>query len=79
MEKYFIIRNSDGDTRVDCVTKEVLLERINEGYYGADSKFLNNMPKDDDTNYWGADNILIIKGKIVSPGEKKVVTEFTIE
>jgi hypothetical protein len=77
MEKYFIILNSDGDTRVDCVTKEVLLNRINEEYYGP-REFLNNMPTESDTNYWG-DSILVIKGSIVAPEAKTKITEYTID
>lgn len=77
MEKYFVITNSDGDTRVDCVTKEVLLKRINEEYYGP-REYLSNMPTESDTNYWG-DSILVIKGKIVSPEAKTKITEFTID
>lgn len=34
MEKYFIITNSDGNTYVSSITKEKLLERLNENYYG---------------------------------------------
>jgi len=78
MEKYFIINNSDGDTCVDCVSKEELLKRINSGYYGEHQSFLDVMPNESDTNYWG-DNILIIKGEIVSPKEQKIVTEYTIK
>lgn len=78
MEKYFVIINSDGDTRIDCISKEELLKRINDNYYGEHRHFLDIMPTESDTNYWG-DNILIIKGSVVSPQEKKVVTEFTIE
>ena len=78
MEKYFIIRNSDGDTRVECVLKEELLKRINNGDYGDEAKFLDKLPKESDTNYWG-EGILIIKGDVVSPFAKKVVTEFNID
>lgn len=77
MEKYFIISNSDGDTTVDCVTKETLLKRINEKYYGS-HEYLNNMPTENDTNYWG-ESILVIKGSIVSPQVKTKITEYTID
>jgi hypothetical protein len=77
MEKYFIITNSDGDTYVDCVTKDVLLERINEEYYGK-REYLNDMPTDKDTNYWG-DSILVIKGSIVAPQAKTKITEYIID
>lgn len=74
-ETYFVIRNSDGDTIVNTITKEELLERIRDGNY---PNIFNTMPVDGDTNYWG-DNILIIKGKIVVPEAKQVVTEYDIE
>jgi hypothetical protein len=77
MDKYFIITNSDGDTHVECVTKEVLLERINDEHYGSFPNYMNELPKDSDTNYWGGD-IMIIKGELVSPEIKTKITEFTI-
>lgn len=77
MEKYFIIHNGEGDTTVDCVTKEVLLERIKENYYGS-GEYLNNMPINSDTNYWGG-SILVIKGSIVTPQAKTKITEYTID
>lgn len=36
------------------------------------------MPDDSDTNYWG-NKVLIIKGKIVSPTEEKIVTQYNID
>ena len=77
MEKYFIISNSDGDTTVDVVDKETLLERIKEEYYG-DREVFTEMPSDNDTNYWG-EGILVIKGKVVSPKPVQVITDFEIE
>lgn len=77
MEKYFVITNSDGNTHVECITKDVLLERINEEHYGR-REYLNNMPTDSDTNYWG-DSILVIKGSIVAPQAKTKITEYVID
>jgi hypothetical protein len=70
---YFVISNCDGDTYVRQYTKEALLKMLKN----SDEVILPKLPKDD-TNYWG-DNILIIKGEIVSPTEKKVVVELDIE
>ena len=78
MEKYFIIRNSDGDTRVTYIDKKELLLRLNENYYGENPVFLDEMPKNNDTNYWG-ESVLIIKGEIVSPKEEKIVTKYNID
>jgi hypothetical protein len=76
MEKYFIIRNSDGDTTVECVTKDALLERINDGEFQED--VFNKMPLNSDTNYWDY-SVLIIKGEIVSPEAKTKITEYVIK
>lgn len=75
-EQYFIISNSDGDTTVEAVDKDTLLKRIEEDYYGGG--ILEGLPKENDTNYWG-DNILVIKGKVVSPVAEQVVTKYSIE
>jgi len=78
-ETYFVIRNSDGDTTVNAVSKEELLEQIEEGEYGKEGKgILSFLPDNTDTNYWG-DGILIIKGKIVVPRGEFVITKFNIE
>lgn len=76
MNKYFVIRNSHGDTCVYECTKEELREALREKDYG-DSGFINKI-QNPDTNYWG-DNILIVKGEIVSPKPVQVATEFDIE
>ena len=77
MENYFIISNGDGDTTVEQVSREELLKRIEEKSYG-DVKCLENIPTNGDTNYWGED-ILIIKGKIVTPEPETIVTKFKVE
>jgi hypothetical protein len=77
-ETYFVISNSDGDTHVEELTKEKLLERIEEGYYGSGRGILKKIPENTDTNYWG-ENILIIKGQIVAPTAEEVVTKYNIE
>jgi len=79
---YFIISNSDGETTVDQIDKDTLIERIQpeEGeecnYYGR-AGFLNKI-EDSDTNYWG-DNILIIKGEIISPKPKTVIETYEVD
>jgi hypothetical protein len=76
MEKYFIITNSDGDTYVDTVTKDELIKRLDNHYYG-NVGFLTSAPKND-TNYWG-DDVLIIKGEVVTPNQVEVITKFDIK
>jgi hypothetical protein len=75
-ETYFVISNSDGDTTITELTKEQLLKAIKENYWGTKG-ILDKCP-DDDTNYWG-ENILIIKGKIVTPVPEQVVTRYNID
>ncbi len=71
-EKYFVIRNSDGDTRIDVLSKEELDERLTPDpdedgahWYGT-AGVLDAIPDNSDTNYWG-NNILVIKGHVVGP------------
>lgn len=69
---YFVIANSDGDTCVESLNKEELLKRLDENYYGIRT-VLNDIPENNDTNYWG-EGILIIKGSVVVPqGVEKVI------
>ena len=75
MEMYFLIRNSDGDTHVEPLTKEELLERVDEERH---TRYLDKVPNDTDTNYWG-EGVLIIKGEVVVPRAETVVTKYDID
>lgn len=80
MEKYYIICNMDGDTNVEEITKEELLKRLQPDedgnlYYGC-HEFMSKITQTD-TNYWG-DDLLIIKGSIVTPKPIEVVTKYEI-
>jgi len=77
-EIYFVIRNSDGDTTVRGVNKENLLQEIEDGDFGENGEHILKFLPSDDTNYW-SDGILIIKGQIVVPKAKEVITKFNIE
>lgn len=74
-DTYFIISNSDGDTSVTPMTESELLDALGEDYWG-DVDFLKNLAEND-TNYWGGD-ILIIKGSMVIPKPKAVVTSYEL-
>jgi len=76
MSSYFIISNSDGDTTVDKISKEELLRRLNESYYG--NVEYKNQVEESDTNYWG-EGVLIIKGEIVVPEPIETVKEYDID
>jgi hypothetical protein len=78
MDNYFVISKSEGDTFVVCISKQILLERIEEEYYGRNITFLDKLPANVNTNYWN-NCVLIIKGKVVEPVEKTVVTEYDID
>lgn len=77
MNTYYVIHNGEGDTTVtEFISKEKLLNALKENYFGT-RECLEELPEND-TNYWHGD-LLIIKGEIVVPTEKKVVIEFEIK
>jgi hypothetical protein len=77
-EKYFVISCSeDGETTVEVMDKETLLERIGEEYWGS-KEVLTEIPENTDTNYWG-NGMLIIKGKMVTPKPEQIVTRYNID
>ena len=75
---FFVIRNSDGDTSVTPYTHEMMKEALNDEDFGTDFIFLDAVPTERDTNYWGEGRCLIIKGEVVVPKAKEVVTIFEI-
>ena len=80
MEKeYFVIHNSDGDTTISHLTKDELIERLGnseESNHWGSEGFIENL-KENDTNYWGL-NILIIKGKIIVPKPKSIIETYEV-
>ena len=79
MDSYFVISNSYGETTVRQYTKEELLQRITTedgAHYWGNAEFMKEI-KEPDTNYWQG-NILIIKGAVVVPKPKQVITEYEI-
>jgi hypothetical protein len=76
--KYYLIRNSDGDTSVSQIDKEKFLASIEDGDYGESPEFLDSLVGLSDTNYWG-DKMLLIKGEIVTLKKKEVVTKYDID
>ena len=75
---YFVIHNFEGETGVDQISKQELIERLknnDSSYYGQEG-FLEEI-KDPDTNYWGR-NLLIIKGEIIMPKPIEVVNEYEV-
>jgi hypothetical protein len=84
MEQYFVIYNSDGDTRFQVLDKATLMKRIDENYYGR-VQFADRIP-DIDSNYWGEQTV-VIKGSIIMPDKAwlrdsaidSIVSEFVLE
>lgn len=77
MERYFVINNSDGDTTIRSYTKEQLLSELAQNSWGVGVEFMDKIGEAN-TNYWGENNILIIKGTIEVPFEEKIITNFNI-
>ena len=77
-DKYFLIYNSDGNTHVRECSKEALETELNLDDCGLDDFFEELGKENHDTNYWGNKNLLI-KGKIITPIEERVVVKRTIE
>jgi hypothetical protein len=77
MKEYFVITASDGEHSIELFSKEELHERINNpDYYGSGVEFLSEVP---DMDYMGNRDILIIKGKIITPRPAEVVKIFEID
>lgn len=77
MEIYFVINNFEGDTTIYQYSREALLKAIEDGEF-SEYGFFEEMPNKSDTNYWGG-KTLIIKGEVVSPQPKQVITQYEIK
>ncbi len=76
MEQYFILNSSeDGISINGPLTKEQVLDRLDENYYG-EVNFLNDIPNDFIDSGSG---MVIIKGQIVLPKPKQVVQSYEVE
>lgn len=78
-DNYFIITSGeDGINIRGPMTKSVLLRRLKSDY-GEDTVFLSEVPDIDKGCFLGHSfGMVIIKGDIVVPKEKRVVTEYDI-
>jgi len=76
--KLYRIANRDGDTGVRETTPEEVLKDM-EADESDGSEFLTELPEDAlDTNYWPERSVLLIRGIIVVPKAKKVVSEWEL-
>lgn len=80
---YFaIIGSFDGGCSLQQLTKEELLKKITPNQHGetdwnlGENRMILSSPPEEIDNFT---DILIIKGEIVTPHTKKVVTEFDVQ
>lgn len=71
---YFMIYNSDGDTRVLSLSREEVLERLNPEDEEDRQQFYDSFPGERDPAYWG--KTLIIKGEVVHPEPEEVIIKW---
>lgn len=72
---YIVLVPGEDGLSAECLSREELLKRIKEEYWGH-REFLDRIP-DRDHNYWGR-TIIVIKGTIVVPQPVETVTEWTV-
>lgn len=75
MDKYFLIKEEDGETTVGMYDKEELLKILVDEEF---EMFNETMPVDWSTKHWRGIP-LIIKGNIVVPMAIEVVKEYDID
>ena len=73
---YFLIKNDEGDTIVTKIDPEKFLKELKDGDWGEDLHVLDFLPSNTDTNYWGKNTVLIIKGEVVRPKPIEVATKY---
>ena len=72
---YIVITTSADGIRIDSMSREALIDALNERDYG-DLKILKSIP-DSDPDYWG-DAMLILCGEVVVPTPVETVTEYKL-
>lgn len=85
-DKYYVIQAGEGGVGVEELTKEELLKHLNDEdpYWGSDAEFSDSLPQERygrESRSWdmrSTRGVVIVKGEIVVPKPKQVVTEFEI-
>lgn len=78
MAKYYLIDCLDGEAYVEELTKREILEMMGEWQHLRESpEVLDTIPSTNPA-YWKG-KLVIIKGEIVTPRAKQVVTEYEID
>lgn len=78
-ELYFAVYGSEEGLHVDRLTKDELLARLSEQWWGPNVTF--NWTSNTNrlhTDNIGEENVVIIKGCVIKPREKKTVVEYDI-
>lgn len=73
---YFVITNHDGEPKIDCLSRETLMKRLNEKYYGPIKFESEDWLLDHGMEQLGG--AVLIKGEIVVPTAKETVVEFDV-
>ena len=78
MSEYIVIRcTEDGEVYMNTYSAETLKKNLNEDYWGRDVQFLKSPPSGGALGETEV-GIFIIKGEIVSPRVKEVVTQWEL-
>jgi hypothetical protein len=78
-----IIVNEDGDVSVEQYEREILLERLNDGYWGDGLHFVDSLTlsqQGSDPMEWspGGTHMVILPGVPVVPSQVPVRTEYAL-
>lgn len=69
--------SEDGEVSASFWDKFSLLEKLNEHYWGRNVEFVESLSTENDSTEW-SNKLLILKGEIIIPKAKNVITEFQI-
>lgn len=83
---YFFVRSNEDGILIEEVSKEQLLKYIQPDqylnyYYGSELIFIESIPPSDKGHWYNCPEnaAILIKGKIIIPKSKQVVTKYIIE
>ena len=77
-ETYIVISVGEG-VRIEELDKSILLDRLNENYYGNTEDIVKHaLPDEKDVMYWGK-SLTIVKGKVTVPKSVETVTLFELD
>jgi hypothetical protein len=78
-DNYFVIQSSEDGISIEQMNGETLLRRIDSNYWGEASRnFFRSVPGQDKGCFMGPDGILIVRGSVVVPHPREVVTRFEL-